>query len=256
MACLVVGISLGIVTGTLIADGSFERAYTAAFHPAVQAGVTVVAAARTQEAKPTPAPIAEVKSPSAAVMSPAPESKGPSVQAKNPVLEAKSQVAQAKGPAQAVADPAHEVRTSMAKVPAILAVADSGRAAASIEHRARLRPAAHHRRHGHRRHRLRASLNPAGKGVAPLADPPKAQTANRNYAFSVEGNATVVNYDASAGKLETYEGETFELARSSADPGTDGWLGYPSDVQYRCDQAWNCTLFRTGGLTLSAHRTR
>ena len=225
MVFLVVGIALGIVAGTLIADGSFERAYTAVFHPAVQASTAVAGAARIPEARPAPNPTPDVKS---------------------PVQSAKADTS--------------GVVSVASKAPSVQKVSVGGKAADIHEHKATMRLVSRHgrlaRRHWHRRHRLHSTLKSAVKGTAPDVDARKTEIADRNFLFTVEGNATVVNYDSSAGKIETYEGETFELARTAADPGTEGWLGYPSDVQYRCDQSWNCTLFRTGGVALSARRTR
>jgi hypothetical protein len=91
--------------------------------------------------------------------------------------------------------------------------------------------------------------------AAPFLDAPKPEPIDESFFFTVSGNATVANYDVSAGMIETDEGETFALDKPAIG-STVSWLDYPSDVQYRCDQSWNCTLFRNGGVVLSARRTR
>jgi len=76
--------------------------------------------------------------------------------------------------------------------------------------------------------------------------PVMAETSTQNYTFFSEGDATVADFDTSAGKIETYEGRTFVLsaaatATASTSLEDSGW-----SVHYRCDQSGSCTLSRAG----------
>jgi hypothetical protein len=74
-------------------------------------------------------------------------------------------------------------------------------------------------------------------------------------AFTVQGDATVASYDASAGIMQTYEGEAFAFDKTASADGANPGDEFVSNIHYRCDQFWNCTL-RAGGAVLKAKRTR
>jgi hypothetical protein len=68
--------------------------------------------------------------------------------------------------------------------------------------------------------------------------------AARPFSFTIEGDVTVANYDASAGMIETNEGKTFAIGKTAGESSATQWQDYFGNVHYRCDQAGNCTLFR------------
>jgi hypothetical protein len=75
------------------------------------------------------------------------------------------------------------------------------------------------------------------------------------FFLDIQGDVTVANYDSASGTIETYEGETYLLAKNAGESGPIPWQDYPFDVHYRCDDIGNCTLFR-GGASAAAKLTR
>lgn len=78
--------------------------------------------------------------------------------------------------------------------------------------------------------------------------------AARPASFFIEGDASVADYDASLGTIETHEGKTFTVARTTNEGNALPWPDFLSSVHYRCDQSGNCTLFHAG-ITVSNVRT-
>jgi hypothetical protein len=70
--------------------------------------------------------------------------------------------------------------------------------------------------------------------------------------FMIEGDATVADYDASTGLVETHEGRNFSIGSVGA--GTS-WDDYSGHVHYRCDRGGNCTLSRAGVVVPHARMT-
>jgi hypothetical protein len=64
--------------------------------------------------------------------------------------------------------------------------------------------------------------------------------------FYAEGDATVVDFDAAAGTIQTYEGRTFAIGMATRPGNAISWEDYRANVHYRCDQSGNCTLARKG----------
>jgi len=60
----------------------------------------------------------------------------------------------------------------------------------------------------------------------------------------IEGDATVADYDATTGLVETHEGKTFSIGSSAG--ASSSWDDYSGHVHYRCDGGGNCTLSRSG----------
>jgi hypothetical protein len=87
-----------------------------------------------------------------------------------------------------------------------------------------------------------AAVNPAPAILKQSTPIPVTRTAS----FYSEGDATVVNFDASAGKIETYEGRTFAIGLATQPGNATSWEDYRANVHYRCDQFGNCTLARKG----------
>ena len=79
----------------------------------------------------------------------------------------------------------------------------------------------------------------AGETATPLV-------AARPPSFMIEGDATVADYDAQAGMIETQDGRTFTVAKTADENIAIPWTDSLSSVHYRCDQSGNCTLFHAG----------
>jgi len=86
---------------------------------------------------------------------------------------------------------------------------------------------------------------PAAAPVTAVA----AETVAKNYTFYSEGDATVAEFDASVGRIETYEGRTFVIGGAAAASAGDAFEDSGSSIHYRCDQSGSCTLVR-GGLIM------
>jgi hypothetical protein len=70
--------------------------------------------------------------------------------------------------------------------------------------------------------------------------------------FFSEGDATVVDYDATLGTILTDDGRTFVVGPTVAMSGAPSWNDYRSNVHYRCDQGGKCSLMRNGVIALDA----
>jgi hypothetical protein len=86
---------------------------------------------------------------------------------------------------------------------------------------------------------------------SPVADatpmiPLVAETGTESYLFLSEGDVTVADFDASMGKIETYEGRTFVLGSAAAASVPESLQDSGSSVHYRCDQSGSCTLYGAG----------
>jgi hypothetical protein len=82
--------------------------------------------------------------------------------------------------------------------------------------------------------------------VATPVLPVVTEAAVQNYTFFSEGDATVADFDASMGKIETYEGRTFVLGATAVASAPESLQDSGSSVHYRCDQSGSCTLSRAG----------
>lgn len=71
-----------------------------------------------------------------------------------------------------------------------------------------------------------------------------AGTGMKNYQFSSEGDVTVADFDASKGRIETYEGRTFVIGATAVASATTSLQDSGASVHYRCDQSGSCTLMR------------
>lgn len=69
--------------------------------------------------------------------------------------------------------------------------------------------------------------------------------------YRIEGDATVVDYDADAGTIEVRDGRTFLLAGVGSQTEAAQWQDYVGNVHYSCDQGGNCTLSRSGTIVPS-----
>jgi hypothetical protein len=83
----------------------------------------------------------------------------------------------------------------------------------------------------------------------------KLDDAAEPFSFSMEGDVTVADYDASAGMIETHEGKTFVIDTTVGESNATSWQDYHANVHYRCDQTGNCTIMRTGAVVVNAKLT-
>lgn len=70
--------------------------------------------------------------------------------------------------------------------------------------------------------------------------------------FYSEGDATVVDYDATLDTILTDDGRTFVLGATVAMSSATSWNDYRANVHYRCDQGGKCTVTRNGVIALNA----
>jgi hypothetical protein len=87
--------------------------------------------------------------------------------------------------------------------------------------------------------------------------PPPAATMSldggfKPLVFYSEGDATVVDYNAVSGTIETDDGRSFQIGATVSASNAVPWGDYHANVHYRCDQNGNCTLIRTGVVALNA----
>jgi hypothetical protein len=85
---------------------------------------------------------------------------------------------------------------------------------------------------------------------------PELEHAADTFAFTVEGDVTVANYDDVTKTIDTYEGETIALAPTASDSSVITWQNFTSNVHYKCDQTGNCTLVKGGQVSLNSTRTK
>jgi hypothetical protein len=250
VVCAGVAIVLGILVGTMLADGSWQgnglgkRAQTASV--SVQSSPN--SSSTTNRTSAAVAQIMPVQTKLTASTLPP-----PSVVVQTPVKPApQTQLASAVRPASAVHVTSGAVKVSAAHR------AVSG-------HKRRL---AHWRRHLARHHALgRHRLHVPQKAAIVDALPPaklSPKPAARKLSFkpispvtlsefTVEGEDKIAVYNPSAGTIDTYEGESFALDKTtSASIGDE----VASNVHYRCDQFWNCSLILDGQIVPNAKRTR
>ena len=71
--------------------------------------------------------------------------------------------------------------------------------------------------------------------------------------FMIEGDATVADYDATTGLVETHEGKSFSIGTSASI--SSSWDDYSGHVHYRCDKGGSCTLSRSGVVVPNARMT-
>jgi hypothetical protein len=124
--------------------------------------------------------------------------------------------------------------------------------------------ASHHRRSSRRAFVVRASFSrhpsmESPKATSAPAPPPftveTSQSAPASYGFFTEGDATVADFDASTGMIETDQGKTFLIDKSAGDSYAGPWQDYHRNVHYRCDQMGNCTISGAGVVVPNARLT-
>jgi hypothetical protein len=68
------------------------------------------------------------------------------------------------------------------------------------------------------------------------------------FLLGIQGDITVANYDAATGTIQTYEGQTYILDKTSGESRALPWQDYPFNAHYRCDGTGNCTIFHGGAV--------
>jgi len=237
-----VAIVLGILAGPMLADGSLLGKKTLTANVSVQSPLN-----SSSTANRTSSAVAQLMP----------------VQAQ----PAASQTTLASVAPQTSAKPAPQAQLASGARPASAAHGTSGREVTgavkvSAAHRAvsgHKRRLAHWRRHlarhhafGH--HRLHVQQKATVADALPAAELPLKPVAPVTLSeFTVEGEDKIATYNASAGTIDTYEGESFAV-----DKATSASIGdeVASNVHYRCDQFWNCSLILDGQIVPNAKRTR
>lgn len=98
-----------------------------------------------------------------------------------------------------------------------------------------------------------ASLDLQTAGPVPTVEPVSLDDEVTPAAiFYSEGDASVVDYDATLDTIATSDGRTFVIGPTVAMSSAASWNDYRSNVHYRCDQGGKCTLTRSGVVALSA----
>jgi hypothetical protein len=294
-----VGIALGIMAGTVFADGSWRsfvpgmphrsvvadsisakatpspelKAPTPATHPQIALRATAQVDADHLAAEPKPSPaepvrLSRVEMPAEPIQQalPAATEETPVVPEK-PVYRAYDPAFMAYARKVAKAQTPHSARPEGSELVVPYAAPVPRRRAEPLHrtessHRAgrALRRASWRSswRRSHGRHRLHGHVRfaAAHRITVPKAVEEAVIAPPERFAFTVEGSVTVTNYDADAGRIQTYEGETFVVDKSNTSNDVTSWVDYPADMHYTCNQAWDCTLVHGGAGVVSAHRTR
>jgi hypothetical protein len=268
-----VGVALGTMTGTTMAVVSMQNTNGLAWphslamlrpvapaapnaHKAVvsQNGHAIVAAApaasaKAETAQAQPAPVQTMQSHAAApapaaasaqvaapVQATAPKPSLLSKIAPTPVVEASVDIDSPGLPAHAA--------TAPAKITPVPAVHKANLETASV-------PVA-------RKHSV-APAKPAVLSMPESIAPPSTDdvTLDEHVAaataiFYSEGDAAVMDYDASAGTIVTNDGKTFMIGPTVSMADAPTWDDYRANVHYRCDQGGKCSLVRTGVVALNA----
>jgi len=168
-----------------------------------------------------------------------------------PPVQADSTVASvATPPAQPASFASHAVaapESAPAAAPLKLASASVAKASVAV---------VNHPRHGyHRSPLLEQSAAPVvSKQIATESQvaatwPAPAATVEsgaKSYIFFSEGDATVADFNAAMGTIETYEGRTFMIGTTAAALAAGSLQDSGSNIHYRCDQGGSCTLTQRG----------
>jgi hypothetical protein len=270
VVCVGVGVFFGILVGTTIADGSWRS-----LNPLVQRHTAV----QVSSNNPVPVnhPVAKTAQTSPLQLQASKQGSPQPVVAGQPAttpssLAPQTPVAQVRQPAPTQSQVAPQAPVTQ-QVSGAQQFSSVQRASATqrvpathkrrLLHKVAARKRHFGRRKGHIRHRLHAvRKTEVAAGLASNVPVPESSAAaiasvsTIPSAFTVRGEVTVASYDATAGIVETYEGETFALDKTQTASGAVPWDEYVPNIHYSCDQFGNCTLNRGGQSLLKAKRTR
>jgi hypothetical protein len=272
-----VGVVMGILVGTFVADGSLRIPQAFSIQPVVHAvarntapGTLPVARSATGRAQTVPVHVetAAAQVQQAAGQSKTAPGKTTPAQVQLVVREARSAPAALPAAVTRVAVTSTPSPTrALSAVPAVDKMtvrnlaSTSHRVVYTPKHRTGRRLAAW-RRHLSRlaalsRRRVEAprpaeiadAALSSGKAFSPILP-------DTGSAFTVEGEVTVASYDSSEGVIDTYEGETFALDKTLMASNAVSGDEIPSNLHYRCDQFRNCSLLLDGQSVSNVRRTR
>jgi hypothetical protein len=229
----VIGVAMGIVVGTLAADGTLRAIIQPPALHSVQAS--------TQTPKPPAPPAAK---PAQAQTTP-PAVNLAQTQATPPMALAAIQ----ETPKPLAGSKPTAANTQVLKVSTTGKPRPAHKLVSRRRHLGRRRVHSRHRTHFHLKSKAVAKLPAKIEAPKPVVD---AAVFN----FTVEGDVTVASYDVSLRQIDTYEGQTFALNQIASLSDMTSFDAYPASLHYRCDQSWNCTLFRDGSTIFSAKRTK
>jgi hypothetical protein len=85
----------------------------------------------------------------------------------------------------------------------------------------------------------------ANAGRTPVRKKPAAKPVPPVLSFAIEGDDELVGYDP-AGVLETATGSSFYLDKQAGPQSLTGWLTFPAQIHYRCDQTSACIVTHAG----------
>jgi hypothetical protein len=241
----VIGVAMGIVVGTLAADGTLRSMIHGPALHSVQASIqtpkapvlSTVNLAQAQTTKVAQAPTTP------------PAAKPPLAETTPANFLAAAQGAPKPFAALKSTTPVTTVDTPVLKVSATGKARPGHKLVSRRRHLGRRRIHSKHRAHFHLKSKAIAKLSADAKMPRPV------ETSDL-FTFTVEGDVTVASYDVSLRQIDTYEGETFALNQLASLSDMIPFDAYPASLHYRCDQSWNCTLFRDGSTILSAKRMK
>ncbi len=154
-----------------------------------------------------------------------------------------------------VAVPKSAARESTSLIPRVLSAVythhATRKASARLHHSARFRRSLRHRMVEFTKTPVIAAMPQSSETAETIA----VVSARPPASFMIEGDATVADYDALAGMIETQEGRTFSVAKSADESGGLPWADSLASVHYRCDQSGNCTLFHGGSSVTNVRMT-
>jgi hypothetical protein len=140
----------------------------------------------------------------------------------------------------------------------------------TVDDKAGKKLTAHHKHSGHRfwhwkkgaaKTRMAKRMPYVSPNAPPAEEGPtalqlaSAAATSGPFVMGIQGEATIASYDAGSGTVETYEGQTFLLDKSTTETSAINWPDFPFNVHYRCDDHGGCTLVH-GGSTASARLSR
>jgi hypothetical protein len=94
------------------------------------------------------------------------------------------------------------------------------------------------------------------KTAAPAEKKKAPKAALRVSPFYIEGDDAFAAYDPSTGLIETLSGRRFLIDKTSGEANALKSVDFPVTVHYKCDQAANCTITRTGASPLHTRLRR
>jgi len=99
-------------------------------------------------------------------------------------------------------------------------------------------------------------VHPAAAEIVSIRKRAAAKAAQKVVPFSIEGDDSIVDFDASRGTIETTSGKVFFIDKASGPISDPRWQEYPVEIHYRCDQSAECVLMHHGAGALHVRLRR